>query len=285
MLYTFFVIAYTLTTSDFKKSPFAILELDDSTESFSIKPKIFTTFIAYLDKKRKWVSIRFPEKHFQRIINQGKVLKLLFAENLEKDPKVIKELLRRIISENFTDFSSDELKIRLVLQNDNLTFFLDSHNTSLANKKTTSLKSFQGERFLPHLKTSVTNLSRLSLAKAEENHFDDALLINSKFQITECPWANIFWVEKNRILFTTNNEILEGVTRNEIIKHFNCQFRNISLKELIIEAKEIFTAQSTGGITAVGKINNNKIGQGSIGAFTKEISDWYLAEGERWELS
>ncbi len=279
------MIAYKLTTATLKKSTSAMLELNDSVESFSLRPKIFTTFIAHLDEKQKRISIRFLEKHRQRLINQAKEINLDFTKYLEENPWAIENALLRIFAENFANFTSPELIMRIVLQTNVLEIFIDSYQSRFPNKRAISLFPYWGERYLPHLKTSVTKVSRLALKNAREQDCDEALLLNNDNQITECAWANIFWVDRGNNLCTTKSNILEGINRNEIINSFPCILKDIDLQGLFRDAKEVFITQSTTGITAVKSIDNKIIGGDESGNFTKKISSWYAEQGEKWKIS
>lgn len=280
------MLAYTLTFNDLKKSATAILQLDDTLESFSLNPKIFTTFIAYLDKKQKSLSIKFPNKHWQRLLIQAQELNIKAQNLLLGNSAILKESIIRIIQENFDYLSSEELIFRVVLEKETILIFIDSYQSPWNNKFKISLKSIIAERPFAHLKTSITTESKRAQKEAEQNGFDDAILIDSNSQITECSWANIFWIENDNNLYTTpSKNILSGITRNGVIKEFPCLEKEITLGELCNNASEIFITKSTTGITAVDKIDNFKLENDKESTLLTQIRQWYWRQNDLWEIS
>lgn len=77
-----------------------------------------------------------------------------------------------------------------------------------------------GERFLPQAKTSNLLVSYLARKKAEESGAFEALLIDRKDRILEGSRSNFYAVKDNTLYTSPDNLVLDGITRNSVIRAF-----------------------------------------------------------------
>lgn len=112
----------------------------------------------------------------------------------------------------------------------------------------------------PRIK-STAHYARNKIAINEKpNEFDDILNYDEKGDILETSRANIFFM-KNNIVYTPQDNILLGITRNNIIKMLNndssYEVKNECNKVNNIEGYDsAFISSTTIGIQPVQKINN-----------------------------
>lgn len=81
----------------------------------------------------------------------------------------------------------------------------------------------------------------------------------------------MFWV-KNGKVYTTNKDILFGITRETVVELADkeIEFDGIKYKN-IIDADEVFITQTTSGILPAVEIDGQRIGSGRPGPVTKKL--------------
>ncbi len=91
--------------------------------------------------------------------------------------------------------------------------------------------------------------------------------------VSETTTSNLFLVKKGKI-FTSSENILNGVTRNLLMKLLKKENpvtqRKVKIPELF-SANEIFITASNKEVMPVVKIDNKKIGNGEVGHITKNV--------------
>ncbi|MDP3970083.1 MAG: aminotransferase class IV [bacterium] len=136
-----------------------------------------------------------------------------------------------------------------------------------------SMKLYQLERFMPAVKKLNYWQEIQANAIAKKAKCYDALLINSKQEITEGAFSNIFYI-KNDVVITPRNNILQGITRNIVLQlarqHYQVKEKKVLLDELLL-ADECFLTQTTTGIVPVVKIDKRTIRNGKPGLITADL--------------
>lgn len=103
--------------------------------------------------------------------------------------------------------------------------------------------------------------------------FDDCLYTENG-QVFECPRANIFMVSREGKLVTPQENVLEGITRGNVIRlakeKMEMEIRDLSENELY-SAQEIFVTSTSKSVFPVSRINNHMIGDGKPGKITREF--------------
>jgi len=130
--------------------------------------------------------------------------------------------------------------------------------------------TYKIERIAPELKSTNMLSSILARREAHKKKAFEALLVDRNNNITEGAFSNIF-VVKNGQLITPKEGILEGTTRNFIIKKYpKTKQANIPLAK-IYSYDEIFITSSTNGVVPVVKVDGRPIKNGKIGQITQNI--------------
>ncbi|MDQ6826081.1 MAG: branched-chain amino acid transaminase [Candidatus Eremiobacteraeota bacterium] len=123
--------------------------------------------------------------------------------------------------------------------------------------------------------------SALAKSEAQQNGFDEAILLSGDGHVSEGSAENIFLVRKN-VLYTPDpaQNILEGCTRQAIIDVARAEFglqvieRAIDRGELY-SAQEIFFTGTAAGVVHVASVDHRTVGNGQIGPVTKQLADFY----------
>ena len=128
-------------------------------------------------------------------------------------------------------------------------------------------------------------ISILEKNKAMRKGYTEALFLDSQEHkyVEECSSCNIFFVlENNRIVTPSlKDTILPGITRDSIItilkdKGYTVEERNISIEEVMDDAKECFTTGTAVGVNHFGKLTYNDkektfCNDGCIGRVAEEL--------------
>lgn len=110
----------------------------------------------------------------------------------------------------------------------------------------------------------------------------EALMMNHKGEIAECTGDNIFLVRKGRLETPPIDAgILEGITRNAVIdlaRQAGIDVAEISLsRHDVYTADECFLTGSAAEVIPVIKVDDRVIGDGMVGATTKQLHQAFHA--------
>lgn len=118
--------------------------------------------------------------------------------------------------------------------------------------------------------------SSLAAGEAAEQKCDEALLLDFEGNVAEGPGENIFAV-KNEKLFTPKlGNILAGITRASAIEiareKFGIETEEITMDlDFVKSADELFFTGTAAEISAIGILDDAKIGDGAAGEITKKL--------------
>lgn len=136
------------------------------------------------------------------------------------------------------------------------------------------------ERNSPRLKSTafITASEDRRRHIAQAGIFEALLVKNGK--ILEGMTSNFFYI-KNDILHTAQRDILLGVTRRAVIRAargigLGVEYRPLKRDQLEI-AREAFITSSSRGIVPVIQIDRVRVGEGRVGAITRQLSAAYEA--------
>ncbi len=225
----------------------------------------------------------FAQDHLDRFYNSAKAMHLPMRKTRDE--------LREIINELIKSTGTPETGIRITLTGGNSpdSYHLASPNLIITSNpvRTATEKNFEKgysvithayQRELPHVK-SINYLMAIWLQPLLEEMKADDMLYFNKESITEFPRCNVFVVTQNGILATPVNNILQGITRKQVLllakDSMEVEERNIPVDELL-NAKEIFLTATTKKIIPVLKLNNTPIGDGKPGIITTNLYRKFL---------
>ncbi|TAM91883.1 branched-chain amino acid transaminase [bacterium] len=123
--------------------------------------------------------------------------------------------------------------------------------------------------------------SAFAKSEAQQNGFDEALMLSADGHVSEGSAENFFMI-KNDALVTpdASQNILEGITRNSIIEIAR-DVLGLDVRERAIDRTEVYGCQeaflcgSAAGIAPIVSLDRRTIGSGKIGPVTKRITGVY----------
>jgi len=109
---------------------------------------------------------------------------------------------------------------------------------------------------------------------------EEAILLDNQGYVTEGTGENLFWIRNGEIYTTPAVTVLEGITRDSIIKiardsGFRVYEKYISRDELYI-AEEAFFTGTAAEVTPIREIDNYQIGEGKRGPITEKLQQKFF---------
>lgn len=122
--------------------------------------------------------------------------------------------------------------------------------------------------------------SQIAKKEAITNGYDEALLLDPEGYVSEGSGENIFIVRNGQIKTTPLTTILEGITRDSIMKiardnKIPVVEERFTRDEIYI-ADEAFFTGTAAEVTPIREIDNRKIGIGSRGKITKKLQSIFF---------
>ena len=233
-------------------------------------PLFFEDYLTRFENSAKKLDLELPFP-ISEIKNQ--ILNLIQANGLESGS------IRLVLTGGYSeDGFTPSTPNFLILQHQTPTYSPDVFENGVRLLLHEHLRTF------PEIKTTnyivgINRLKEMQEAKAMD------LLFYVGEQIFETTRANFFIVTKDNVLVTPSNSVLKGVTRKQILeiarKHYKVEERILTLEELKT-AKEAFITSSTKGPMSVVKIDDITIGDGKVGALTKDLMTKFQEQVETY---
>lgn len=119
--------------------------------------------------------------------------------------------------------------------------------------------------------------------------FDEAIMLDPQGYVAECTGENLFIVRDNTIISPPTAAILEGITRDSLIKlagdlGYSVREEPIARDQLYI-ADEVFLCGTAAEVVPVAEIDTRRIGNGKAGPVTRTLQQAFgkvlQAEGSR----
>jgi len=122
--------------------------------------------------------------------------------------------------------------------------------------------------------------SILATQEAKRNGYDESILLDHLGNVSEAPGENIFILRNENIITPpSSSSALEGITRESVIEIVQNQGYKIIEREIprteLYLADEIFLTGTAAEITPVTSVDGKKVGNGSAGKLTKQISSTF----------
>jgi branched-chain amino acid aminotransferase len=130
--------------------------------------------------------------------------------------------------------------------------------------------------------TGIYVNSALAKTEANENGFDEAILLNHDGHVSEGSGENIFLVLDGKLVTPPSSDnILLGVTRDTVIKLARNELgietleASVDRTELYL-ADEVFFTGTAAHVSPIIEIDHRPVGNGQIGKITKELQRLYF---------
>jgi branched-chain amino acid aminotransferase len=196
-------------------------------------------------------------------------------------PEVSESFLRRQLLTLLEPYRPDEARVRMMMTKEGQAYIAIEPLRLLPREVYETgvrVETTELHRDQPRLKST----SFIALSNSERKHIVqegifEALLVKGG-KILEGMTSNFFYVKHN-ILFTTQDDILLGITRKTVIEVARGRGVEVKYKPLkrdqIFSIAEAFITSSSRGIVPVIQIDKTTIGQGRPGPITTELSGTY----------
>ena len=122
--------------------------------------------------------------------------------------------------------------------------------------------------------------SMLALQEAQDDGYDEALLLDNEGYVAEGSGENIFIIRDNIIYTPDRTSALEGITRDTIVAlaeecGHKVEEKRITRDEVYISDEAFFTGTAA-EVTPIRELDNRKIGSGGRGPVTTKLQELYF---------
>lgn len=133
----------------------------------------------------------------------------------------------------------------------------------------------QTNRERPEIKTTNYHTCLTAWEKANNQGCFEAIIIDENQFFYEGTRSNVFWVKEDQ-LFTRHHDVLPGTTRQTIASKSPFPVLDGHLNANKIHTiQELFLTNSGSGIIPVTNLNQQPIGNGSVGPMTQQLMELY----------
>jgi branched-chain amino acid aminotransferase len=231
--------------------------------------------------------------HYKRLKESMKAYRMEITESVEDLIRITKDLLikndlkdayiRPIVYRGLGSISPNPLpvKVELSIAAFSMEGLFKGYDDKGINIMVSSWRHFAPDT-LPALSKATGNYlnSELAMIEAEENGFDEAVMLDISGYIAEGPGENIFIV-KDGVMFTptVTSSILKGITRdsvNKIAEKIGIKVKEEHVpREMLYAADEAFFSGTFTGITPIVSVDRKPVGDGKVGNVTRHLSDQF----------
>jgi branched-chain amino acid aminotransferase len=124
--------------------------------------------------------------------------------------------------------------------------------------------------------------SALAKSEAQENGFDEAIMLDDRGHVSEGSGENVFIVRDGKLITPPpSDNILEGITLSSIVALARDELgietveRSIDRSELYV-ADECFLSGTAAHVTAVVEVDHRAVGDGRTGEVTRRLQQLYF---------
>jgi branched-chain amino acid aminotransferase len=256
---------------------------------------IFEGIRANWNDEEETANIFRLREHYQRFLSGCDLLKMKLPYSLDDLCRITLELVAKCGYRQDSyirplAFKSSQRVANLKLQDieDDFLVFMIPFGAYLdvnaaARCCTSSWRRIDDTMIPPRFKISGLYVNSV-LAKTEAtlSGFDEAIMLNTDGHVAEGTGENIFLVKGGKLVTPpASDNILEGITRNTIIELAHREM-GIATVERSVDRSELYTADecfltgTSAHLTPVGEIDHRPIGDGKVGATTRQLQDLYF---------
>jgi D-alanine transaminase/branched-chain amino acid aminotransferase len=223
----------------------------------------------------------FIDDHLDRFFKSAEIMRLPIPQTRED----IKNIVAELIEKNKMDYAGIRMIIAggdapdgYTIEQPHLIVIqapLAEPTLTLPNEGI-KLASYNYQRQIPEVKTTDYLMAVWLQPWMKEQGADD-ILYHHNGVVSECPRSNFFIVTKENVLVTAEKNMLNGITRKNIIAVCNANGIKVETRDLhlseILEAKEAFITSSTKRIIPVQQIDDIVIKSNYNDSIAKTIYD------------
>ena len=255
---------------------------------------VFEGIRAYWNPTRENLFLLQPGPHFDRLRRSGNIMRMKLPGTSEELTNITLELLRK--NEYRSDVyirpllfkSAEVIGVRLhgvpesfLIYSAPMGNYVDIDNGLRC--MVSSWRRVQDQSLPARGKiTGAYANSALAKSEAEENGYDEAIVLTADGHVSEGSAENLF-IYKDGVFVTPppTDDILEGVTRRLVMDVIEAELgkkvveRSIDRTELYA-CDELFLCGTGAQISPVVEVDRRPVGDGRIGEFTSELQSLYF---------
>ncbi|OGK38329.1 branched-chain-amino-acid transaminase [Candidatus Roizmanbacteria bacterium RIFCSPHIGHO2_12_FULL_41_11] len=255
---------------------------------------VFGGIRGYYNKEKGFLSIFRPDDHFRRFLSSLKIIGVSIDYSYEQLLKITRDLVKKNKPQTDTYFRpfayAGSLHISPNLQSDNVFKYAqymiplgDYLPTDKGNSVMVSSWRRVSDNAIPSrakISGSYIN-SALAKKEAQQNGYEEAILLNEEGHVAEGSAMNLFMV-RDGVLITPSrsDDILEGITRRSIIQlardmQIPVEERTIDRSELYV-ADEMFFSGTGAQVAWIDKIDQRMVGDSRRGTITARLQEMFF---------
>jgi branched-chain amino acid aminotransferase len=255
---------------------------------------VFEGIRAYWNPKQEQLHLLQAPQHYDRLRRSANVMRLNLPHSTEELVNLTVDLLRRNEFKSdayirpllFT--ASEEIGVRV--HNINQSFLIYTipfgNYVEIADGLRCMVSSWRRvpDQSLPARAKVTGSYAQSALAKSEanENGYDEAIVLTVDGHVSEGSAENLFMIKDGAFVTPpVTDDILEGITRTLIIGLIKEEL-GLPVIERSIDRTELYTCDElllcgTGAqVAPVIEVDRRKVGNGKVGEFTQELQNIYF---------
>ena len=249
---------------------------------------------AYWNESQDQLFLLLMEAHFKRLRNSAKIIKIDLPYSVEEMVEATLEVMRRngyredVYIRPFAFKSAEEIGVRLHGLRDSFAIYTAPFGNYVdidAGLRCMVSSWRRVDDNAAPARAKVTGIyinSALAKTEANENGFDEAIVLTQDGHVSEGSAENLFIV-RDGVLITPppSDNILEGVTRN-VMSVLAREDLGLTVVERSIDRSELYVADEvllcgTGAqVSPVIEIDRREIGDGKPGEITRALQKLYF---------
>lgn len=256
---------------------------------------VFEGIRAYWNPQRENLFLLHPGAHFDRLRRSGNIMRMTLPATSEELTDITLDLLRR--NEYRTDVyirpllfkSAEIIGVRLAGVAESFLIYTApmGNYVDIENGLRCMVSSWRRvqDQSLPARAKITGSYANSALAKseAEENGYDEAIVLTADGHVSEGSAENLF-IYRDGVFVTppATDDILEGVTRRLVMDVIKSDLgktvveRSIDRTELY-SCDELFLCGTGAQISPVVEVDRRPVGDGRVGEFTSELQSLYFS--------
>lgn len=274
--------------------PLADAKIGIMTHAFNYGTGVFEGIRGNWNADDQTVYMFKVDDHLQRLRTSAKICRIGISETDDEIRSLIKQVvaLSQIREDQYIRplayKSSEVIGVRVHDLEDDLLIFDAPFGPYLdidagARVQTSTWRRVEDTSIPARAKTTAGYLnSALAKTEANENGFDEAVLLNQDGHVAEGSGENICIVRGSRIITPSRSDnVLEGITLSTVIDlatnemGLEVEERTVDRSELYV-ADEVFMTGTAAHVTPILEVDRRPVADGNVGPISKQLQTTYF---------
>lgn len=246
----------------------------------------------YWNDENKQLYVFRLDDHYRRVLNSAKLFNAVLPYDVADLKTITLDLIRR---ENYREDvyvrpliynATEDITPRLYDVDFQFACFTRPQGNYIRLEVSACTSSWRrlDDNIIPSRGKITGGYVNSAFAKSEAhwNGYDEAIVLNQDGHVAEGSAMNLFIIREGRLRTPAiTDNILEGITRNTMLELAQKELgievveRSIDRSELYI-ADEVFFCGTGAQVASVTSIDHRPVGNGKIGAITKQMQELYF---------